>query len=81
MLLTGITDTCAFGSALLDAVIPSSVAILGYQMRNGAERRFGDESSRLAVLRTDLPQPPPREGEGGRNPTGKHIAYMVRRDG
>ena len=72
--------------ALLDAVMPSSVAILGFQIRNGAERRFGEESEEYAVLRTDLPQPSKegeeekKEGSNGRNPTGKHVAYIVRRD-
>lgn len=63
-------------------MIPSSVAILGYQIRNGAERRFGDESQEYAVMRADLPQPPREgeEGKGGRNPTGKNVAYVVRRD-
>ena len=76
-----VTVESGLESSQLDALIPACVAVLGYQIRNGAERRFGDESDELAVLRSALPQPA-RDGEavpGGRNPTGKNIAYVLRK--
>lgn len=56
----------------------AAAAVIGYQIRNGQERRFGDESGHLTVLRAELPGIP-KPGKAGRNPTGKSVAYMLRK--
>ena len=56
----------------------AAAAVLGYQIRNGQERRFGDESEHFTVLRDKLPGVP-KPGKSGRNPTGKSVAYLLRK--
>ena len=53
--------------------IDDAAAILGYQMRIGAERRFGDEAEDFDVVRTELPDPSQKSRW-----TAKNVAYFVR---
>ena len=65
----------------VETAAASAVAIFGYQIRNGAERRFGNDSEEFELVRDKLPQPP-RDSDGSagrRNPTGKSVAYVVRK--
>ena len=55
------------------ADIDDAAAILGYQMRIGAERRFGDEAEDFDVVRTELPDPSQKSRW-----TAKNVAYFVR---
>jgi len=56
-------------------------AVLGYQMRIGAERRFGDDAAEFEVERYPLPTASKAaDGSSGRNPTGKNVAHLTWRE-
>ena len=40
----------------------NAAAIIGYQIRNGQERRFGDDSESFEVVRAELPEAKPNQG-------------------
>lgn len=50
-----------------------SVAVLGYNVRNGAEVRFGQDSGVFSVLTKKIPGP----AKPGKNPTSKTISHFV----
>ena len=57
----------------------TSVAVLGYQTRNGAEKRFG-QGSGFHVLTCDLPATPAAAAlaaKKGRNPTSKTVEHFL----
>lgn len=51
----------------------SSVAVLGYNIRNGAEVKFGQDSDVFSVLTKTIPGP----ARPGKNPTSKTISHFV----
>ena len=68
---------CSTGSVLLVQALLTCrhVALFGYQIRNGSERRFADAAAELTVVRQPMPQTAD-EAAAGRNPTGKTLAYF-----